>query len=404
MRQFEYRKALAAFTALFLGLLCAGCPVPQITTWYRFLGTDADDAAYAIEKTSDGGYILAGMSEATAETSDNAHLTKLSAFGLVEWEADFGDERDDMATCVAQTSDGGYIVAGQFGDENAEVTDAFLLKTDADGTEKWRKLFDSGGHDAALSVTQTADGGYLLGVALDTLNTADATMIKTDVSGAELWRVTAPENTHAVTAIQTQDGGCLLAWWRLVPTAKAGAFSGEIGLIKTDAIGNNMWEASLTDDEAIQLEDMRETADGGLILVGQIDFLGNDSQLFLWKTDADGVSDWRTTYGDTGRNIGYCVRETSHGGFIVAGATHPVGEQTEALLLYANEDGLTRWLRHYGGNDREVAHGVVAATAGGFVLAGLTESTEPEDQIEHTEILVVKTDMFGHAPGIERDE
>jgi len=390
--------------AALLGAVCVGCPVLLGVTWHRYLGTEADDAAYAIERTSDCGYILAGFSEATPEASDNARMTKLNAYGLVEWQVDFGDERDDFAVAVAQAADGGYVLAGQFGDESASDSDAFLLKTDTDGIEEWRQLYDSGGQDRAVSIETTADGGYLLGLEMDVLNTADATMIKTNAVGVELWRVSGPENAHPAKAIQTADGGCILAWWQLVPGAKAGSSSGTIGLLKTDAAGLETWRVALNDDEAIALNDMRETDDGGLILVGQIDFLGNDSQLFLWKTDAAGVSEWRTTYGDQGRNTAYAVYETSDGDFVAAGESQPSGEQTQAMLLRTDDAGIMRWLHHYGGEDRDIAYGLAPTETGGFLLAGVSESSDPETEADQSETLLTKTDCRGHSDGFEVED
>ena len=400
-RHQRYRKAGIGLAAVLLGMVCAGCPALLGITWHSFLGTDADNAAYAIAKTSEGGYILAGFSEATAETSNNAHLTKINGSGAIEWQADFGDDRDDSASAVAQTADGGYIVAGQFGDEKDPISDAFLLKTDATGTEEWRKLFDSGGQDRAVSVEPTTDGGYLLGLDLDLLNTADATMVKTDASGVEVWRIAGPEGTHAAKAIQTKDGGCILAWWQLVPGAQAGSASGKIGLLKTDAAGQKTWDVTLNDDQAIDLGDIRETADGGLILAGQLNFLGNDSQIFLWKTDASGAPDWRSSFGDSGRNAAHAIRETSDGSFIVAGETYPVGRQTDALLLKTSVKGVMQWLRFYGGEDREMGYDVVETADGGYLLAGSSESTGNEGKSDQSDIFLVKTDREGNSEGAE---
>lgn len=401
MKHHGYRTVRIGLAAVLLGVVCVGCPQLMGPTWYRYLGTDADDAAYAVARTSDGGYILAGYSEATPEDSDNVRLTKLNRCGMIQWEADFGDERDDFAYSVAQTADGGYVTAGQFGNENEGVSDGFLLKTDSNGQEEWRQVFDSGTQDMALSVQPMLDGGYLVGLELDMLGSADATMVKTNASGVEIWRAAGPDHSHLAKAIQMKDGSCIMAWWRLVPGAKNGTFSGEIGLLKTDAAGQEIWRKTLTDDEAIELDDVSETSDGGLILVGQMDFLSNDTQLLLWKTDSSGISDWRTTYGNEGRNSAHAVTETRDGGFVVAGETYPVGMQAHAFLVKTNRFGIMQWQRAYGGEDIDVGYDVVEAAGGGYLLVGTSESSEAEDEFDHSEIFLVKTDGLGHSPGIE---
>lgn len=56
-----------------------------------------------------------------------------------EWSKTFGGERGDSARCVQQTSDGGYVLAGQttsFGPSEGPVASDFcLVKTDAQGNK-----------------------------------------------------------------------------------------------------------------------------------------------------------------------------------------------------------------------------------------------------------------------------
>jgi hypothetical protein len=397
-------KARKGFVILLVGIVCIGCPTLLGASWSRFLGESADDVAYAIAKTTDGGYILAGYSEASVDVSNNAHLIKITSLGLVQWEADYGDALDDEAYSVAQTTDGGYILAGQFGSERDDSAKAFLIKTDSSGVETWRKLFSEGTHSNAINVVQTKDGGYLLAVELDALGSSNAAMIKTDSSGVEQWRSVGAEGTHAVKALQTKDGGYVMASWSLVYGDKKTSASGKIALRKTDATGQQTWEQSLTDDDAIELGDMIETSDSGLMLVGQIDFLGEDSQVLMWKTDSLGSSVWRKTYGSDGRSEAHAVREISDGDFVLTGETLLVGAQSDVFLLRTDSSGDAKWLRFYGGEDRDIAYDVVEATSGGFLIAGLTESADAENEVDNSEVLLIKTNSAGHCEDVEIEE
>ena len=66
-----------------------------------------------------------------------------------------------MINSVQQTSDGGYVLAGNYA---GNFYDAWLIKTDFDGNEQWNKIFIFGenNNEHAKSVRQTSDGGYIL--------------------------------------------------------------------------------------------------------------------------------------------------------------------------------------------------------------------------------------------------
>ena len=73
-----------------------------------------------------------------------------------------GGPNQDEAWDVRQTADGGYILAGFTESYGAGSADFWLVKTDSNGTELWKKTFGGSGLDEARAVQQTIDGGYVL--------------------------------------------------------------------------------------------------------------------------------------------------------------------------------------------------------------------------------------------------
>jgi len=92
---------------------------------------------------------------------------------------------DDTGYCIHQTSDGGYIVAVSSTSYITGFTDIWLIKTDNNGFQQWKKIFGGPNDDWGYSVDHTADGGYvLMGYTTSYgAGSLDVWMIKTDALG-----------------------------------------------------------------------------------------------------------------------------------------------------------------------------------------------------------------------------
>ena len=121
-------------------------------------------ATSSVQQTSDGGYILAGNTFSFSDPYkiDDACLIKTDSSGNILWYKTYGGSERDWFTSVQKTSDGGYMLAGATGgDVNYNNFDAWLIKTDSSGNQIWDKIFTE--YDFAGPLQQTSDGGYILG-------------------------------------------------------------------------------------------------------------------------------------------------------------------------------------------------------------------------------------------------
>ncbi len=100
--------------------------------WQKTYGGSYDDDAYDIEQTSDGGYVVAGRSSSFG-LNYSAWIFKLDSSGNVVWERTYDGDDWDFAYSIEQTSDGGYIVAGETQSFGAGSRDVFMLKLNANG-------------------------------------------------------------------------------------------------------------------------------------------------------------------------------------------------------------------------------------------------------------------------------
>ena len=130
--------------------------------WDKTHGGTYGDGANSVVQTSDGGFIVAGWTGALSEPGSDIWLIKTDSLGSKVWDKTFGGAGDDGGNSVQQTSDGGYIIAGVTQSHGAGKEDAWLIKTDSTGGEVWNKTFGGRGNDGGRSVQQTSDGGYVM--------------------------------------------------------------------------------------------------------------------------------------------------------------------------------------------------------------------------------------------------
>jgi len=152
--------------------------------WQSTFSGTGDSIAFCVQETTDGGYIVAGVADSVGVGSSISVL-KLNASGQLQWQKTYGGNTDNEAYSVQQTRDGGYIVAGYSGSLGfgAEVS-AYVLKLNADGQVEWERILVGGGNDVARCVQQTSDGGYVVAGYTGVIGVYDfAYIVKMDAYG-----------------------------------------------------------------------------------------------------------------------------------------------------------------------------------------------------------------------------
>jgi hypothetical protein len=155
------------------------------------LGGSGYDFGNSVQQTSDGGYIIAGETDSFGVDGD-VYLIKTDVLGNEEWSQTFGGNGWDGGYSVQQTTDGGYIITG-WCTTNAGDHDVYLIKTDVNGNEEWSQTFGGNNDDEGYSVQQTTDGGYFVTGYYNTHPVdwlPDVYLIKTDADGIEEWQQT----------------------------------------------------------------------------------------------------------------------------------------------------------------------------------------------------------------------
>ena len=354
--------------------------------WNKTFGGIGYDSGSSVQQTSDGGYIITGdtfsfsaFSSFVGRSAD-VWLIKTDSNGEEEWNKTFGKGSTEGGSSVQQTTDGGYIIIGGTNSFGAGGYDAWLIKTDADGEEEWNKTFGGTNDERGSSVQQTSDGGYIIigtmsyvigGFHDVLLFEINAWLIKTDADGEEEWNKTfGGKGCWIVSSVlQTSDGGYVITGHRRSYGAEN---HGGLWLIKTDNNGNEMWNKTFGRNSSCGYS-IQQTSDGGYIIVGTTNFVSVNQSVLLIKTDEDGNMTWNKTFG---RNFscGYGVQQT-HDGYIIIGETGVFGvEWADIWLIRTDAHGNEEWNKTFGGINYDVGYCVQQTSDGGYIIIGATES------------------------------
>ena len=302
-----------------------------------------------------------------------------------EWT--FGGVQFDFAYSVQQTTDGGYIMTGA---TNSNASGVYLIKTDGNGIEQWSKNF--GGYSGGSSVQQTTDGGYIISGFTISFGSYDddVYLIKTDDNGVEQWSKTfgGTSSEEGRSVQQTTDGGYIIAG----STESYGNVNdADVYLIKTDGNGIEQWSKTFGGTELDVAYSVQQTTDGGYTITGHTRDSGYD-EFYLIKTDGNGIEQWSKTFGGNGFAVGLSGQQTTDGGYIMTGATNSIGGGlADVCLIKTDGSGIEQWSKTFGGTEVEQCFSVQQTTDGGYIIAGDTESFGNGGR----DVYLIKTDGNG---------
>ncbi len=290
------------------------------------------------------------------------------------WKKVFGNADEERGNCVHQTRDGGYIIAAStntydsYGEANHDI---WLIKTDAYGEILWSRTYGGEHGDGASDIRQTRDGGYIIaGATSISTEGGDFWLIKTDSYGYKEWdRVFTRTGLDIANSVrQTQDGGYILVG---LSESDYGYFNTDIWLIKTDSNGNMEWNKVFNETNDEDGKCVQQTDDGGYIIVGEQDDEDGISNLWLIKTDCDGNIEWEKIMDESNEDQGNYVQQTSDGGYIITGLTDKNNNHGDIWIIKTDSNGNKQWEKIYGGSYFDWGNTIQQTKDGGYIIAGL---------------------------------
>jgi len=210
----------------------------------------------------------------------------------------------------------------------------------------FERTYGGSGDDVGYAVQQTRDLGYVIAGSTDSFGASykDVYIIKTDSSGDIQWtRIyggSGSDEAHSV--METHDGGYVITGW----TSSFDAYGFDVYLLRTDSSGDTLWTRTYG---GIGWSDwdggncVQETQGGGYIVAGITLSIGENSyDVYLIRTDSVGNILWTNTFGGVSFQDGYAVQETQDGGYIIVGLTDSYGSgQTDIYLIKTDGEGVT---------------------------------------------------------------
>ncbi len=301
------------------------------------------------------------------------------------WEKSYGGVIKEEGFAVQQTSDSGFIVVGSTNSFGAGSTDIYLVKTNSMGDTMWTRVYGGIYFDKGLSVRQTNDGGFIIGCEF-TINPSyggDLELIKTDSAGIIVWTKVMGTNQweNCGAVIQTFDSGFCVTG----NTGNIGSGNVDLFLSKTDMNGDTVWAKRFGGPNIELGYSLQQTTDSGFIVSGaSYNAVDGFYYAYLIKTKSNGDTLWTRTFKGSGHTYAQSVLQTSDGGFITAGIS---GENYWALKM--DSAGIIEWSKEINKVVMDRCFSIIQTDDNGYILAGLT------DIQVNSNMLLVKLDSLG---------
>ncbi len=323
-----------SFGAGYTDIIVAKFTSDGVVSWAKAYGGEYYDVGNSIIETTDGGLLIAGNSENFGMPYNGMFLMKLSSAGAMEWAKGVQASYYEYGYSALQTTDGGYVIAGQTGSHGAGGDDFYLVKFTSAGDLVWAKAFGASEDDFLTKAIATSDGGIAIVGYTDSYGTTGNGIIvaKLTPTYSIAWAkvLSSPGRDFGSNIVQTSDGGYAISGY----TDGYGAGSNEILIAKLSPSGDLEWASSLGGTEGDYGNDVYQSSDGALLIVGTTESFGSgEDDVLLARFSSTGAFEWANVAGGYNDDSGISIEGTSDGGSAVGGYSD-AGSDELCLIKY----------------------------------------------------------------------
>ncbi len=354
------------------------------------------DVLGTIVKAYGTGYLVVGQS--ISSTKRALFFVRTNSQGDTLWTKQYGQTNDiyyeGSAGALLKTNDGQYSLVGAYLNNLVGNLDGLFVKFDTLGDTLFSKKYGGAGWDGFHCFLQNADGTYIMsGETSSTGNGGeDMWLIKTDSLGNIIWQKTfgGSSNDNINSICRASDNGYLLAGW----TNSYGAGSYDIYIVKVDSSGNFQWQKTFGYSGDDGAEGIIQTSDGNYIITGYVNLPMTSYQAYILKIDSTGTMLWDNNFGGTNIDAFNIARELPDKRLVVIGGLTDSLNLPHGLIMELCGQGDSIWSRSYSKwNGQDYFQDFQIANDGGYVIAGYATNSLSIDGGE--DMWIVKTDSLG---------
>jgi len=248
--------------------------------------------------------------------------------------------------------------------------------------------------DFSNCIIQTNDGGYALTGKTYTSDFSgeDVYVVKLDAAGNINWTKTigGKYDQFGNSIIQTKNGG-----YAITGATYSSSFTGEdVYAVNLDTAGNVKWTQTvggINDEFGYSID---QAKDGGYLITGATSPLGEEVEnVYLVKTDSAGGIKWKKTFTGLEYGHGSSIIETNDGGYAMGGYKGGnTSNKYDFSIIKLDSAGNVKWNRSIGGTGSKATYSMVQTKDGGYIATGTIDSSSLKDK----DVYVVKIDAEGN--------
>jgi len=403
---------------LVLCLVCLFSISLNAQTWERFYNFYEFDYFKSAIPTADGGILYIGQSlERTGVPQvsvTNVIMMKTDRDGQVLWQRFYTQDSYQEIFRAIPTSDGNYLLGGLTFNSDHGHADGWILKMDPEGNPLWDHKYGGDYWDKIIGLHETEDGGFLFvgetrssesgdiiepALNPDLLDAKDSWIGKIDADGDLLWnhRFGSFEDDVLVDLTIAPNGDIVSVGSYL--TEGIGG-SWDISIYRHDQNGNLIWEQIHGGDGYEEVFSIINTSDGNFAIGAMTNSQGNgSSDTYLLKVDPNGDIVDEDVYGGPNGEFAAFVQEMPDGGFTILSSTESFGSQLlDLYLIRTEQNGDERWSKVYdGGDDRyDVPYPFFVDENGYYFIVAQQQEKDAQDSILSTQTYILKADALGN--------
>lgn len=312
--------------------------------WERHLGGPQWDSGHAVVADPRGGYIVVGATESFGAGRQDGWVVSVDARGSMRWQRPLGNAGHDHAEAVAATGDGGFVIAGTSQADKSATPTAWLIKLDQRGQIVWNRVFAPG--TSAKAVRADDDGGFVVaGIRRQAGASAGIEdqpwLAKVDAAGRPAWQrsfadIVAKHRVWPQAVELAADGGYLMAG----VAEHIDGRNTDLFLLKTDANGERHWKRRLGGRDKDKATALRADGAGGYLIAGASTGASGRKSMWLVRIDERGRTDWQERFGGTAaHDWAEALALGENGALLLAGFSANLGADPSNAFLVKVETG-----------------------------------------------------------------